>query len=356
MSVDGADPLAWVARRRLDGLLLAGTDLAAPHEVVGRLTAMQAQDHPRGRWSIAQRTLAPSAATVDAAFNDGEILRTHLLRPTWHYVTPGNLRWLIKISGPRVDRAISSKYRQLELDPPTLRRAVDVIGASTADGPKTRDELATALNNQRISTAGERITFVLMHAELAGVICSGPMRRRQHTYAAFAQRVPPGPSLDADDALGELAWRYFSTRGPATLADFSWWSGLGTREGGRALDAVKGRLGSVIVDNETYWLSEPGRQLFSPGHVALVAFYDEVMLSYRHPRDALRRPGAGPVQPDRNGGLQHPILLDGRIVGQWRRKPGADGPIETRVAHRLSRGEQAALDAAISQFRRFAAS
>ena len=158
--------------------------MGTPAEVVGHLTAMQAQDHPYARWSVAQRMAGPAAANaraVDAAFDEGQFLRTHVLRPTWHYVEAKDLRWLMGVSGPRVDAGCARYFEQLGLDGRTLGRSNELIARSVADGPRTRREIAAYLEQHGISTEGLRATYVLLHAELTSVVCSGPKRGKQHT-------------------------------------------------------------------------------------------------------------------------------------------------------------------------------
>jgi hypothetical protein len=355
MRSGSGDHRDWIAQRRLRGLLLRGTGPTTPEEVVGQLTAMQAQEHAYARWSVAQRTAgSPSASAVDAAFDEGRILRTHVLRPTWHYVAASNLRRLMALSGPRVDAANARRYHELGLDAPTLNRSNDLIAQAVAGGALTRRELAAILERHDIATAGERITYMLMHAELTAVICSGPMRGTQHTYAAFDQRVPAGPDLEADEALAELAWRYFSTRGPATLNDFSWWAGLRAPEARRGLQMVQSRLASQQIDGRTYWLSDQGTHRSSP-RIDLVQCYDEVIISYNQSRDVLHTPSASFPVPRHLDGFQHVLLLDGRLLGHWRTNMDPDGVrIQTRTSAALNRKAQLALGHAIGRYQRFA--
>jgi Winged helix DNA-binding domain len=349
------DARDWIARRRLRGLLLRGIGPARPEEVVGHLTAMQAQEHAYARWSVAQRMAgSPSASDADAAFDEGRILRTHVLRPTWHYVAADDLRWLIRLSGPRVDAANARRHRELGLDAKTLIRSNDVIAQAVADGAWTRRELADILERHGISIAGQRIAYMLMHAELTAVICSGGMRGTQHTYAAFDQRVPAGRSFEGDEALAQLAWRYFSTRGPATLGDFSWWSGLRAPEARRGLQMVEARLASHEVDGRTYWSSDQGTHR-STSRIDLVQCYDEVIISYTQSRDVLHTASARFPVPRHLEGFLHVLLLDGRLLGHWRAHAGSDGVrIETRTTGRLDWKDQVALGRAIERYRRFA--
>lgn len=334
-------------------MLLGQVHVVTPDRVVQHLTALQAQDDHYARWSVAQRTTSPSAAAVDTAFDDGHILRTHVLRPTWHYVTMADLSWLIRLSGPRVQRTNAPKYRQLELDAAVLNRSTDLIAAAVDGAPKTRQQLTAVLDRAGIAVAGERATYLLMHAELSGAVCSGPRHGRQQTYAAFDQRVPAGPHFDRDQALAELAWRYFSTRGPATIQDFTWWSGLTAHDTRQGLDAVRERLETHVLDDRTFWLAGPTQPQSKGRQVDLIACYDEIVVSYRHPREALRHPLAALAPLQRLKGFQHGILLDGRLVGHWR--PAQDGtgsPIETRTAQPV---DHSAMERAALRFRQFAA-
>lgn len=325
-----------------------------PAEVVGGLTAMQAQEHPYARWSVGQRMKgSPSSSALDSAFDDGRILRTHVLRPTWHYVAPDDLRWLVDLSRPRVNAGNARRHHELGLDARTLERADDVISEAVAAGPRTRGELGGVLDGHGISSAGQRLPHILMHAELGSVICSGPMRAKQHTYALVDQRVPPGDGPRHEEALAELALRYFSTRGPATLDDFVWWSGLNTADARRGLGAVRSQFATRVVDDRTYWFTEASVRRAAPT-IHLVQCFDEVIISYRQTRDVLQTPSAGFAVPRHIDGFQHVLLLDGRLLGHWRMTHGRDDDcVETRIDRSLDDQERTALGEAIDRYRRF---
>ncbi len=343
----------WVIAHRMYGLLLRGPGMASPAAVVGHLTAVQAQDHPNARWSVAQRLAGPPGATsVDAAFADGGFLRTHVLRPTWHYVAATDLRWLMSLSGPRVDAACARQYRALELDARTLGRSNELIEQSVASGPRTRRELTEMLDAKGLSTDGLRSTCILMHAELTGVVCSGPMRAKQHTYAAFGQRTQTGPVLDGDEALGELAWRYFSTRGPATVRDFSWWSGLNARDAGLGVEVARPRLVTREIEGRTYWFAERAQPRTTNPRVDLVQCYDEMIISYGQSRDLLPTPYMKSPLLSRVDGFYHVLLLDGRALGHWRATSGRSD-VDIRTGKVLDDGESAALEAAVDRYRQF---
>jgi hypothetical protein len=286
---------------------------------------------------------------VDTAFDEGRILRTHVLRPTWHYVARDDLRWLMALSGPVVDAGNARRYRELELDARTRARATDVIVEAVTEGPLTRQELVEVLRRGGIAADGQRMPHLLMHAELHAAICSGPLRGRQQTYVAFDERVPPAMGPTGDDALAELARRYVTTRGPVTARDFGWWSGLRAADVHRALAAVDS-LESAVVDGRTYWFGERRRPLRGT-KVDLVQCYDEVIISYTESRDVLAGPDVSFPVPLHVDGYTHVVLLDGRLLGHWRvvRQRGAE-VVETRLARAVTDEEAAAVEKATTHY------
>jgi hypothetical protein len=337
------------------GLLLWEPGASSPGEVVRRLTAMQAQEHPYAIWSVGQRTGGAAARSdVDRAFDEGEVLRTHVLRPTWHFVSAHDLRWVVRLSGPRLMARNARRYQELELDEKTLGRAGDVIAEAVAGSPKTRPELAEALERTGLAPEGQRLAYMVMHAELSAVVCSGPTRGRQHTYAAFDTRVPASDGPSGDDALAELAHRYFTTRGPATLKDFSWWSGLAMGDARAGLAGATPTLESLTIDDRTYWF---GDDALAPraSRVDLVQCYDEAIISYTQSRDALRGADVAFDVPRSIDGFTHVVLADGRLLGHWRPVPsGAGIRVEVRLAGTPSDRHRIALDEAIDRYRSFA--
>jgi hypothetical protein len=343
-----------IARARMVGLGLWRASGGAPAEVVSHLVAMQAQEHAYARWSVGQRCGAP-ASVVDAAFDDGRILRTHVLRPTWHYATPDDLRRLLALTGPRIDAANRRRYEELGLDPRTRRRATDVIAQTVAAGPATRRDLVRALERRRISTEGQRIAHLLLHAELHMVVCSGPMQGAQHTYVPFDDRVPPGSVPSGDEAAAELARRWFTTRGPASLRDFGWWSGLPAAVARAALESIRRELTSFEVDGRTYWSGARPRIPKGP-YVDLVQCYDEAIISYTETRAVLTTPEVSFAVPRHVDGFTHVVLCDGRLVGHWRVHRSGRGSgveVETRLARALDEPEEAALAAAVARYKAF---
>ena len=343
------DPLA-IVQRRLHSQRLASGHLSSPAEAVRWLGAVQAQEYAEAKWSIGERVEGCNDADVEDAVTRGEILRIHVLRPTWHFVTPEDLRWMLRLSAPRVHAANRYMYRKLDLPDATIESAHEIIARALGDERAlTRPELQRALAQEGIEADGLRLGYILMHAELEALICSGPRRGRQHTYAAFEDRVPETPERSRDEALAELTLRFFRSRGPATVRDLSVWSGLTLTDARKGLDMVKDQV-HTETENDTTWISEEPIGAAAPPTGAFpIPMYDEIGMGYR--KD-LRVVMAG--TPPREGMLSRPIVIDGRTVGSWKRAISARAArIEATLFIDLTDEERTALDAVVERFGRF---
>jgi hypothetical protein len=348
---------ATIARIRMRAQRLWDTELDSAEGALRHLVAAQAQEFAYARWSLAQRSTTASSSAVQRAFDDGLILRTHILRPTWHFVSPRDLRWLMELSAPRVVAAIARRCAELGLDSKTLARSNDVIADAVARAPLTRRSLAAILDRRGLAPDGQRMPHMLMRAELDMIVCSGPLEGKQHTYAPFDSRVRGGSSLDRDDALGRLAKRYVASRGPATLKDFAWWSGLPMQDARRAT-AVAGRaLSRMEEEGRTYIVTdEQPSSRSSAARVDLVQCYDEAIISYSESRDVLRTGSISFATPSNIDGYAHVILRDGRLLGHWRAiRTRNEVDVETRVGVNLDVQTKTSLEKAITRYRRFAA-
>jgi hypothetical protein len=338
-----------IVRRRLREQGLAGKKFERPVDAVRALGAVQAQEFADAKWSLGERVRDCTDADVERAFADGEILRTHVLRPTWHFVAADDIRWLLCLTAPRVHVANRYAYRLTELDDTTLARSHDAIATALAgDAALTRPELAAALGAAGVVAEGVRLGYILIHAELEGVICSGPRRGKQHTYALLDERVPSGPELDRDAALAELTRRYFKSHGPATARDFSWWSGLTVADAKRSVELVAGELDTELDDDGTPWFAAApiaanrttsGAFLLSTFDETLVAYKDLRVIADAIPHDTL---------------VTRPIVIDGGTVGTWRRTLGKrEVAIEASLFAPLGRAQERALGAVAERFGSF---
>lgn len=306
-----------IFRRRLANQRLTQAHLQTPADVVAWLGAVQAQEYPGGLWALGLRLQSATQDTVDQAFNDGTILRTHVLRPTWHFVTPADIRWLLALTSARVHARITPMYRRLELDAPLLARSEAVIARELQDGRhRTRAELGAALSQAGISTEELRLGHLLIHAELEGLMCSGPRRGKQFTYALLEERAPQAKTLSPDEALAELVRRYYTSHGPATVQDFAWWSSLTVAGARRGLELAAPHLDQALIDGQTYYFGASQATAADQSEADfLLPTYDEFLVGYRS-FDRARRGG----QEVSDQVLFNSAVLTGeRIVGSWRR-------------------------------------
>lgn len=345
-----------IGQQRLHSQRLIGPRFAQPGDVVRWFGALQAQDYAGAKWGVALRMDATTDAALDDAFRAGAFLRLHALRPTWHLLAPDDLRWVLELTSPRVHAANARVYRRHELDGTVLKGARALISKTLRDRQyRTRAELGALLAEKRIPANGQRLAYLLMHCELEGVICSGPPRGGKHTYALVEERVPPAPKRSREEALAELARRYFRSHGPATAHDFAWWSGLTVREARVAAGLAEGELERVTFDGRLYWftahhaVSRAGSPIMH-----LLPNYDEHLVAYRD-----HGPSLDPRAPDAlrhwgNALTSHMVARNGLVVGGWRRNIEADRvAIKLNLLAPLKPAEQRALARAAADYGRF---
>ncbi|HYY90136.1 MAG TPA: winged helix DNA-binding domain-containing protein, partial [Chloroflexota bacterium] len=244
-----------VLRLRLANQHLASQRLTDPTQLVAHFGAVQAQDLPSARWALGQRLRAATEASIEQALADGAILRTHVMRPTWHFVAPQDIRWLLALTAPRVRAVMSNYTRALGIDAALIERTNATITMALKGGRYlTRTELGASLRSSGIEVPDKvALCHIFGFAELDGVVCSGPKRGKQQTYALLEERVPPTPTRDRDEALAELTRRYFTSHGPATLRDFAWWSGLTIKDGELGVALNGPALEQHSLDGQRYW-------------------------------------------------------------------------------------------------------
>jgi len=309
-----------VAQRRLANQLLTTRGLGHAADVVRTLGAVQAQDYAGAKWALAQRMRNATDASIERDLSAGHILRTHVLRPTWHFVAPADIRWMLALTAPRVNQAMAYHGRVNELTPSIVRRSHDAIAKALSGGKHlTRAELGSALDGARIrNTSGQRLAHLVMRAELDAIICSGARRGNQFTYALLDERVPPAASMERDEALLELARRYFSTRGPATAKDFAWWSGLAMSDVKRALQIAEPELEKVAVGENVMWFI-PSRAPKRVPSAHLLPNYDEYFIGYKDRTAIGERIGHVKAVIGGDARISNVVFVDGQLVGGWKR-------------------------------------
>lgn len=308
------------------------------------------------KWGIAQRMQQITDSEIDQAFAKGAILRTHLLRPTWHLVTPADIRWLLALTGPRVQALNAYMYRKLEMDNAFFNRSnAALVKALQGEKQLTRVELASELQQAGIDTAGElRMGYILMRAELEGIICSGARRGKQFTYALLEERAPQVKRLDREEALVELVRRYFTSRGPATMKDFVVWSGLTMADVKKGIDMLKPALEHEVVDGQTYWFTDAALpKSGSSKNAHLLPIYDEYVMGYKD-RSAI----LGLLEKENLTGssiaFDNIIVIDSMLVGSWKRTLSKkEVLVETNFNVPLTKTQKQAVAADVERFGKF---
>jgi hypothetical protein len=343
-----------ILNRRLYAQRLVGKSFATPAQAVSWHLAMQSQDYAGAKWAVGQRVARATDQTVEAALDRGAILRTHVLRPTWHFVTPVDIRWLLELTAPRV-RAVSLPYlRKHGLDAATLRKSRRVLERHLAGTALTREELAAPLAAAGLPVAGEALAYQLIAAELDGLICSGPRRGKQHCYVLLEERVPPTPARSRDEALAELARRYLQSHGPALPQDLAWWSGLTVADAKRGIAASASELKSEELGGKTYWFAPLRAAPLSEPVVSLLPNYDEQLIAYRYRGNAVDASLTSKIGPGSGVFDGHLLLIDGALAGGWRRELGKRlVTVEVSLLRRLDRAEQRELSAAAERYAAF---
>jgi len=350
-----AAPDPFIARR-MRAQRLSAPMAADPAAVVAWFGAVQAQEYGPAKWGLAQRAPGLTDAQLDRALADGTIIRTHGPRPTWHFIAPADIRWVLTAVAPRVQLRSRTMYRTYEIDAALMTRARRVVEKALAGGRfLTRVAVGKALAAKGIEASGIRLGLIMFVLELDQVVCSGPRQGKQFTYALFDERVLGATVLPPDEARTALAARYVASHGPVTVNDFVWWSGLTVGEARHAFDSVSPALRTEQLDGHTYWSApnEPkaARRAVPPVH--LLPIYDEYFIAYRdrRPTAALLPPSAPPDPMDSFANL---LCVDGRFGGFWRRTVGSRAVAVQLLPYRpLGREHLAAAEEAAGRYAAF---
>jgi hypothetical protein len=349
--------LLSIPQRRLRSQRLVGDGFRRITDAVTWLGAVQAQDYALAKWALGLRVPDATDNDVEQAFADGAILRTHVLRPTWHFVTPADIRWLLALTAPRVQRINASVYRKIEIDRDVVRRSsAALVRALRGHRYRQRDELRAELQKAGVRVSGElRMSYLLMHAELEGVVCSGPRRGKQFTYALLDERVPPAKAVDRRDALVELARRFFTSRGPATPQDFAKWSGLTLADARQGLEGAGRALVCDAIDGRTYWFASraAGQASTRTPTAHLLSIYDEYISGYKDRRAIMTAAHATRLRA-MGGALTAIVIVNGRVAGTWKRRVERKAVVvSVDLFGPLTRVEQTAVRSAERKFVEF---
>lgn len=330
--------------------------LARPEDVVRKLVAVQAQDYLGSLWAIGLRTRPATEASVERAIAEKKIVRSWPLRNTLHFVAAEDVRWILEIAGPAAIARARSRHVQLGLDEDAFRKSRQLFERAFAREPLlSRKEMYEALAAGKVSPEGQRGIHILGRLAQENVICFGPRRKKEQTFALSDEWLPKSHERTRDEALGELARRYFAGHGPATLEDFRWWSGLVTRDARHGLNLVERELDRRTVRDRIHYFSRAstGRARSDDAH--LLPAFDEYLVAYRDREAILRKsPALGKRSLNDGGGMLAPTLVvDGHVVGTWKRTLGSKVTIELEILAKISRGERARIEEAARRYGKF---
>ena len=344
--------LSLPARRRLNALRLAAqrlaaSDLTSPAQVVRWMLAMQGQDFPGALWSVALRLGADGAdgedgeadrpateSTVLAALARGEIVRSWPMRGTLHLAAAEDLAWMLELTGARSLAGAAARREILGLTEPEVERAreisLDVLAGGRVLG---REDLLEAIDGRGVSTAGQRAYHILWYLSQTGTLVFGPPDGRRQTFVLLDAWCPRTRRMERDEAVAELAARYFASHGPATVADLARWSGLTVTELRRGMAMAGDAIATLELERVTYHLAPATLDAVAPAsstptpsdngrapHVALLAGFDEYLLGYADRSAALAPEHAQAIVPGGNGMFKPTVVVDGVVAGTWSRR------------------------------------
>ncbi|HYG21033.1 MAG TPA: winged helix DNA-binding domain-containing protein [Ohtaekwangia sp.] len=320
-----------ISNHRLTHQQLVGTGLKTSQDIIRWMGCLQAQEYASVKWAIGNRVENITDADVEKAFNAGHILRTHVLRPTWHFVLPEDIRWMLRLSAARLKATARSMHRKLGIDEKVLRRSNSLIAKALETEPfLTRGVLQGILQKGKVITDDIRLGLLLFNAEQDEIICSGPRQGKQFTYSLLDKQVTRPKSLPHEEALAEIGRRYFLSRGPATLQDLAWWAGLTSSDAKKSLEMNNGHLASSELSGITYWFSkemDDGNKLKPQKSVQLLPAFDEYAVAYKD-RSAILDPAF--AQQAGNGIFKPVVIVDGKIAGIWKGRE-VKGNMQVRV-------------------------
>jgi hypothetical protein len=308
-----------VSQQRLANQHIHGTEFNTPKELVQWMGAVQAQDYAMSKYAVGIRLQNVTNGVVEDAINKGEIIRTHVLRPTWHLVAAEDIRWMLELTAKNINRLMTSNNKRLELDEKTFKKCNSIIEKLLRDGKHlTRKEIMAALEKKGILTNDLRASHIMFRAETDLIVCNGIKREKQFTYALLHERVPSTKKKSREEALAELALRYFKSHGPATLQDFTWWSGLSVSDAKAGLESIKSSLVSDKLKGVEFWFTnESVNQKTKSNTVILLPAFDEFLISYKSREVSVSAQFASTTFT--TNGIFNPIIVhNAKVIGIWK--------------------------------------
>jgi hypothetical protein len=343
-----------ISYQRLLNQQVNGTGYNTVGELVHWMGAIQAQDYAMSKYAISMRTKNATNPTIENAINKGEIIRTHVLRPTWHFVAAEDARWMLELTAKNLNRAMSSNNKRLELDEKVFTKCNSLIEKLLRDGKHlTRKEIMAVLEKKGIATNDLRAGHIMFRAETELIVCNGIKRDKQFTYALFNERVAPSTKLNREEALAAMAERYFRSHGPATLQDFAWWSGLSVTDAKTALELVQSKLNSEKCQEDIFWFVEKtASSKKKTDKIFFLPSYDEFLISYKS--RAVSIDPKHTSQTFTNNGIFNPVIVqNAKVIGLWKPEYKKEILVKTQFFSRPSESQKRLCANAVQSFEKF---
>jgi hypothetical protein len=309
-----------IAISRLVNQQIVETNFQSADKVVNWMGAVQAQDFAMSKLAVGLRFRNSTETEVNTALNNAEIIRTHLLRPTWHLVSPEDIYWMLELSVPKLKSLLKPRLKELELTQPILKKCFNILESTLFQNKSlTRKAIVNLFEKAKIKTDENRSSHILMQAEFDGLICSGLNVNNDTTYALLEERVPAKTKFNKDELSGKLAKKYFQSHSPATIDDFIWWSGLNVKEARKAMDSIKPGFISERIGESEFWYSNdnPSSDKIKKD-IFLLPAYDEFIISYKN-RDASLTSVEHKKAISVNGLFRPTVIQNGKVIGIWKR-------------------------------------
>lgn len=342
--------------QRLINQQLVSPRFSKPQEIVAWFGAMQSQEYAMAKWAIGLRLPSSHDVEIEQAFNDGKILRTHCVRPTWHFVTPNDIRMVLTVTAPRILALSAYMNRKLSLNSNIFKRSNDLLGKILEGGKSlTREKIRTEFSHAKIPTNEQRLSHLMMQAELDQIVCSGPREGKQHTYMLLDERAPSSKKIDRTEALYELTKRYFTSRGPATTNDFAYWSGITIAEAKIAVHSLPKKFEKSIIDEQEYFfLPIQTQSTTSNLSTFLMPDYDEFGMGYKDRRAILSDRKMVVNIRGENPVFNRMLIVRGRIAGTWKRTIAKNNvSVKIFPFKKLTKEEKKETDHAVERFKQF---
>jgi hypothetical protein len=284
------------------------------------MLATQAQDLSSAQWALAVRSPGSGVADVERAFDEGTIVRSWPFRGTLHVTAAADLGWMLSLTSDRIIRSATARHAALGLDEAVFARAADVARGVLRGGARlSRSDLFAELEASGVATDHQRGGHIIWYLAHTGLICFGPMGASGQSVVLTDEWIPHARRLSPDEAVTELAVRYFTSHGPATLRDLLKWSQVLVPQARRGIEGAGDRLRQVVVDDVVYYLGADEPDESPAPAVLLLPGFDEYLLGYRD-RDAVLAPEhSARVAPGENGIFLPMVVSNGQIVATWRR-------------------------------------